>query len=122
MIHAPSVEADAPPAASPQAASRRASRKSVGWREAFFRAAGPGVVTGITMGAWLRLLAQNRFRIHPAYWPKAAFTTLASGLSSTFAVAEKAIYGRRIAATVVPPPLFVLGHWRSGTTHLHNLL
>jgi hypothetical protein len=26
---------------------------------------------------------------------------------------------RRAAA---PPPLFVLGHWRSGTTHLHNLL
>jgi len=23
---------------------------------------------------------------------------------------------------VVPPPLFILGHWRSGTTHLHNLL
>jgi hypothetical protein len=22
----------------------------------------------------------------------------------------------------IPPPLFVLGHWRSGTTHLHNLL
>ncbi len=22
----------------------------------------------------------------------------------------------------VPPPLFILGHWRSGTTHLHNLL
>jgi hypothetical protein len=22
----------------------------------------------------------------------------------------------------IPPPLFALGHWRSGTTHLHNLL
>ncbi|MFO1021520.1 MAG: sulfotransferase [Planctomycetales bacterium] len=22
----------------------------------------------------------------------------------------------------IPPPVFVLGHWRSGTTHLHNLL
>jgi omega-hydroxy-beta-dihydromenaquinone-9 sulfotransferase len=31
-------------------------------------------------------------------------------------------YGAQIASTVVHPPLFVLGVWRSGTTHLHNLL
>jgi len=106
----------------PAVGNRRPDRKSGGWRDAFFQAASPGVVTGITTGAWLKLLAQNRFRIPPRYWPKAAFTTLASGLSSGFALAEKAIYGREIASTIVPPPLFVLGHWRSGTTHLHNLL
>jgi hypothetical protein len=30
--------------------------------------------------------------------------------------------GRRLEGIEVPPPLFILGHWRSGTTHLHNLL
>jgi hypothetical protein len=121
MSQSPPVESVSPRVASDTVAAAR-DRKPEGWREAFFRAASPGVVTGITTGAWLRLLAQNRFRIPPAYWPKVAFTTLASGLSSGFAIAEKAIYGRKVAATVVPPPLFVLGHWRSGTTHLHNLL
>lgn len=121
-FHPSTVEAEGSRSTVSQEITRATARKSAGWRHAFFRAASPGVVTGITAGAWLRLLAQNRFRISPAYWPKAAFTTLASGLSSTFAVAEKAVYGRKIASTVVPPPLFVLGHWRSGTTHLHNLL
>jgi hypothetical protein len=30
--------------------------------------------------------------------------------------------GAKLRNLVVPPPLFVLGHWRQGTTHLHNLL
>jgi hypothetical protein len=90
--------------------------------DSLFHALSPGVFTGITLGDWLRLLAENRFRIEPNYWPKAAFTTGVSVLNSCFAVAEQLAYGRRVAATDVPPPLFVLGHWRSGTTHLHNLL
>lgn len=36
---------------------------------------------------------------------------------------EEQFFGRRIDKTVIEhPPLFVLGHWRSGTTLLHNLL
>jgi hypothetical protein len=31
-------------------------------------------------------------------------------------------HGSAIASIEVPPPLFILGIWRSGTTHLHNLL
>ena len=31
-------------------------------------------------------------------------------------------FGRRIEAARVEAPLFILGHYRSGTTHLHNLL
>ena len=32
------------------------------------------------------------------------------------------MHGRAVEATPVEPPLFILGHWRHGTTHLHNLL
>lgn len=36
---------------------------------------------------------------------------------------EEALYGRRVDQThITQPPLFVLGHWRSGTTLLHQLL
>ncbi len=92
------------------------------WRGAFFQALSPGVVTGIRFGDWMRLLAENRFRIHPRYWPRAMFATTGSVVTSAFSLVEKGIYDRKIAATEIPPPLFVLGHWRSGTTHLHNLL
>jgi hypothetical protein len=36
---------------------------------------------------------------------------------------ESLVYGRRIAATKIDqPPVFILGHWRSGTTLLHELI
>lgn len=36
---------------------------------------------------------------------------------------ERLTYGRKVANVEVnPEPLFVVGHWRSGTTLLHNLL
>ncbi len=36
---------------------------------------------------------------------------------------EKRLFAERIASTEIrTPPLFVLGHWRNGTTFLHNLL
>jgi len=35
---------------------------------------------------------------------------------------EQRRYGECVAAVEIEPPVFVLGHWRSGTTHLHNLL
>ena len=35
---------------------------------------------------------------------------------------EKLKFADQIKATEVHPPVFVLGHYRSGTTHLHNLL
>jgi len=33
-----------------------------------------------------------------------------------------AFYGRRIARVTLAPPIFIIGHWRSGTTFLHELL
>jgi len=36
---------------------------------------------------------------------------------------EKLLYSHRVRSTKLKhPPLFVLGHWRSGTTLLHELL
>ncbi|HVH93399.1 MAG TPA: sulfotransferase, partial [Nocardioidaceae bacterium] len=35
---------------------------------------------------------------------------------------ENRVYGPEISGTPIKPPVFILGHWRTGTTHLHNLL
>ncbi len=91
-------------------------------REFFFRTFVPGPLAGITLGDWLRLLAENGFRVSPKRWPKAVSTTACSLISTPLRWLEHALYNRRITAQAVRPPLFVLGHYRSGTTHLHNLL
>ncbi|MBU2981684.1 sulfotransferase [Lentibacter algarum] len=80
-------------------------------------------LTGITFGKWCKLLMQNRFRVSPAYWHRAAVITLASLSNSVFAAVEALRYGRAVEQVkLTRPPLFVLGHWRSGTTLLHELL
>ncbi len=77
---------------------------------------------GVTFGGWMRVLADNRLRVHPAFWPRAALTTASALVTSVQARREERLYGAAVDATTVQPPLFVLGHYRNGTTHLHNLL
>src|SRR5690606_29061238 len=46
-----------------------------------------------------------------------------AAMNSGLAALDRAIYGRKVAAIeITKPPLFILGHWRSGTTFLHELL
>jgi len=94
----------------------------MGWRENFSRITGPGLIIGITLGDLLNLLFQNRLQVPPRYWSKAAFAGAVSLISTPVRYLEEAVYARRLAKQPVPPPLFIIGHWRSGTTHLHNLL
>jgi hypothetical protein len=92
------------------------------WRDAFLKSIGTGAFSGATFGDWLGVLRANRFRVDLPYWPRAAAITLSSVLNSARARWEEWRYGRKVREATVPPPLFVLGIWRSGTTHLHNLL
>jgi omega-hydroxy-beta-dihydromenaquinone-9 sulfotransferase len=92
------------------------------WRERFLIGCGPGVLAGITLGDWLKLLRENWFSVDSAYLLRAASITFAAVTNSIFRCYEECRYGRTWKDLHVPPPLFVLGHWRSGTTHLHYLL
>lgn len=84
---------------------------------------GHNYLTGITFGKWCKLLAQNGFQISPAYLHRAAVITVASLSNSVFSAVENMRFGRAIEQTeITRPPLFILGHWRSGTTYLHELL
>jgi omega-hydroxy-beta-dihydromenaquinone-9 sulfotransferase len=77
---------------------------------------------GVTLGNWLRILRDNHFSLDVPFWPRAAIITLGAVPNSIMAVAERWRYGSKVDRTEVEPPLFILGTWRSGTTHLHNLL
>jgi hypothetical protein len=77
---------------------------------------------GMTLGEYVRLLRKHRFAVAPAYWPRAAFMAGMGALNSVVGGYENRVYGPEVANAQIKPPLFILGHWRSGTTHLHNLL
>lgn len=78
---------------------------------------------GMCMGDWLRLASENRWRIHPARWAMAATTANFALVNSMLRPLQSAIHGRAIEQTEFgEPPVFIIGHWRSGTTYLHELL
>jgi hypothetical protein len=92
------------------------------WFVQFFFENFASSLCGITWGDWLRLLRDNRFAVDLRYAPRAATVTLLSLRNSFWRCVEDGLYRDRVRSVRVPPPLFILGHWRTGTTHLHNLL
>lgn len=77
---------------------------------------------GMTFPDWCQTLRDNRFAVPPRYWFRAAIVTTGSMLNSWYRHREDRLFGEKLDRVTVPPPLFILGHWRSGTTLLHNLL
>jgi hypothetical protein len=57
----------------------------------------------------------------PRYWPLVAAMVGFAAVRAPVSLLERRELRRRRAGAM-PPPVFVIGHWRSGTTHLHNLL
>ncbi len=77
---------------------------------------------GVDFGAWVRLLRRERFRVDPVYWPRALWITGLSVGNSAMAWAVARRFGPAVEATPVKAPVFILGHYRSGTTYLHELM
>jgi hypothetical protein len=78
---------------------------------------------GMCLGDWLKLLKLGRYRIHPLRVCMAGLITFFSAGNSVCALLQRLIYGQRIAGTEITNlPIFIIGHWRSGTTYLHELL
>ncbi len=75
---------------------------------------------GLTADRWWQLL--RRHRVDPIYWHRAAAITLLSGVNTLYRQKEEQRFGQAVRATAVPNPVLIIGHWRSGTTHLLNLL
>lgn len=78
---------------------------------------------GCNFSAWMRLLIRNRFAVHWSRWHFAIIYTFLSVAHSFLGFMQKVIFGRRVADTVIADaPIFIVGHWRTGTTLLHELL
>ncbi len=83
----------------------------------------PRIWEGCDFFAWLRLLARNRFAVEPPYLYIAGIVTGVSFCHTVLRVVQEVVYGRRVRRTQIrEAPLFIIGHWRTGTTLLHELL
>jgi len=72
---------------------------------------------------WWKLLRDGKFRIHPARLPMAVAVSIATVVNTGLAAIQHVFYSRKLLkAELQGPPLFIIGHWRSGTTLLHELL
>jgi hypothetical protein len=75
------------------------------------------------LGDWLKLVARNRFRVHPVRWGLVCTVSACGVFNSIMRLVQQALYSRKIARTEIQhPPVFIIGHWRSGTTFLHELM
>jgi hypothetical protein len=78
---------------------------------------------GMTLPAWLGVMKRNGFRVSPGRIPMSTIITGVSAVNSGLAGLQELIWGRQIAQTTIEhPPVFIIGHWRSGTTLLHEYL
>jgi hypothetical protein len=92
------------------------------WRLSMLSFCGPGVLSGISLGDWLRLLRENARHVNLSRLPRVVSITVQSLKNSAFSFVEHRRFDSLLENVTIQPPLFVLGHWRSGTTHLHQLI
>jgi hypothetical protein len=78
---------------------------------------------GMRPGDWWGMCYRHGFRIHPIRWPMAFLIGLVTPFNSAMGAVQRLRYGNQIDSTQInEPPVFIIGHWRSGTTYLHELM
>ena len=83
---------------------------------------------GMRMRSFLGLMRRNGWRVdslRAAPWRYGMLWTVAAYAAgnSVLSRVQQLFYGRKIERTAIEsPPVFIVGHWRSGTTWMHELL
>ncbi|GAB5355019.1 hypothetical protein AAMO2058_000169800 [Amorphochlora amoebiformis] len=79
---------------------------------------------GISLGGWCRIVWKYGYYFQwGKYWLRIIFLTFMAFINTFFGFLDWVIFAGSIAKAIVNPnPVFVLGHPRTGTTLLHNLL
>jgi len=71
---------------------------------------------------WVRLWRAN-IPFDPRYTLRAVYVTAMTLLWTPLRLLQRALFGGRIRRTLIrEDPVFILGHYRSGTTYLQNLI
>ncbi len=79
------------------------------------------------LDVWARLLADARWRVTPRYWARLAWALTGSAFGTLLTLPERVALAPVLRARAAhfdhaPGVVIVVGYYRSGTTHLHNLL
>jgi hypothetical protein len=75
------------------------------------------------MDQLFRLLCRNQVDLNPKTLFRIVFLLQSACWSSFFSWIEKARYAKVLKNTPVPDnPIFIIGHWRTGSTFLHQLM
>ncbi len=94
----------------------------IGWPVSHMLALAP-------LDVWLRMLSRAD-GVRPRYWPRLAFVLFTSFVGTVISVHERALWrvwgwipmNRARLRQYRPEVIVILGYYRSGTTHLQNLL
>ncbi|MBK8832700.1 MAG: sulfotransferase [Saprospiraceae bacterium] len=63
------------------------------------------------------------YGVYPGYYARCLVAGIISLLSEPFRWLENLLFSGKLSRTALPDsPVFILGHWRSGTTLLHNAM
>ncbi|MHA1953080.1 MAG: sulfotransferase family protein [Candidatus Heimdallarchaeaceae archaeon] len=80
-------------------------------------------LAGYSMQNIFRVLWDNKFRIHPKYWLRFGYGIGLSFITIPLKVWQKIRHHRKIKKTEIKEdPIFIIGHYRTGTTYLMTLM
>ena len=79
-------------------------------------------LAGSTFINWIKVLLENRFDISWQFIPRAIYVTIMAIVTTPLRLIEKKEFDSKIKNIKIEKPIFIIGHWRSGTTFLHYLL
>lgn len=81
------------------------------------------LIAGMRLSRFLKLMFKNGMSIYPKYWLRFLFLLQNGVWASIFYRKEKKLYQEKIKKHKLPDdPIIIVGHWRTGSTFLHQLL
>lgn len=84
-----------------------------------------GVLLPPAVGYSLKVLIHliGKHKIPLQYWPRLLAISLVNLINLPFRTYERLVINPKfLMRSIHKNPIFIIGHWRSGTTHLHNIL
>ncbi len=81
------------------------------------------LIAGMRLSRFIKLIMKNGMSLYPKYLVRFLFLLQNGVWASIFHRKEKSVYADKIKAHKLPEdPIIIIGHWRTGSTFLHQLL
>ena len=80
-------------------------------------------LAGSTLTNILRLIAQNHGRVEFIGFARIVYSLMMGTVLSPLNILERLKFDKKVLnKSIDHPPIFIIGHWRTGSTYLHNLI